>query len=606
MRRCTDPLALDPISPIAVSPITDISSTTGPQALRATRLRCLLGSRCIPMLTVRRHPGRADSGTRLGTHPDEMRCALRQRCRHEHHRRRPSSAHRASRRTVEVSAEVIEVTGDGLRIAEVGLVILLGLLVCPPLLILAVVVAVPVIAISAVVAAVVGRDRGADRARAPRARPPPRARLDALPAPLAVVIPGRPPARHLRPRGEGIEQPITTVELFFDLVYVFAVTQLSHMILGDLTVAGVGRAAFLLLIVWWAWIYTTWMANWFDPASPAVRAVLTGVMLASLLMAAALPGAFGAHGVLFAVSYVALQVGRNAAAASLLGRDRPLRDVFERLVGWSAASGVLWLAGAALPGDRRLLLWIPAVVLDLCAPVAGYWLPRRGRAVTTDYDIEGGHFTDRCQGFIIIALGESIVVTGATAADAGLSSTVVLCLGIAFLETAALWWLYFGAVAERSRLVMSTCEDPGRLARDAYTYLHAPIVAGIIAVAVGDDLLIAEPGHALHGVGLAMVLGGPVLYLVGESLFRLRVTGTANAKRLAVAAILVLLAPLGSQISALALSATVAALLSALALWELRPLAHDALGTRLGTPTDAPRGLMGDLRPLQQQQEGTS
>ena len=105
--------------------------------------------------------------------------------------------------------------------------------------------------------------------------------------------------------------------------------------------------------------------------------------------------------------------------------------------------------------------------------------------------------------------------------------------------------MYFGAVAERARLVMSTSEDPGRLARDAYTYLHAPIVAGIIAVAVGDDLLIAEPGRALHGVGLAMVLGGPVLYLLGESLFRLRLTGAANAKRLAVAAILVLLAPIG-------------------------------------------------------------
>jgi low temperature requirement protein LtrA len=397
--------------------------------------------------------------------------------------------------------------------------------------------------------------------------------------------------RHLRPRGEGVEQPITTVELFFDLVYVFAVTQLSHLILGDLTVAGIGRAGFLLLVVWWAWIYTTWMANWFDPGSPAVRAVLTGVMLASLLMAAALPGAFGTDGVLFAVSYVALQVGRNAAAAALLGRDHRLRDVFERLVGWSAASGVLWLAGAALPGDRRLLLWIPAAVLDLCAPFAGYWLPRRGHAATADYDIEGGHFTDRCQAFIIIALGESIVVTGATATGAGLSSTVGLCLGIAFLETAALWWLYFGAVAERSREVMRTCEDPGRLARDAYTYLHAPIVAGIIAVAVGDDLLIAAPGHTLHGVVLAMVLGGPVLFLLGESLFRLRVTGAPNAERLAVAAILVLLAPVGSQISALALSATVAAVLSALALWELRALARHSL--------------VGELRHLHPQQEGT-
>jgi len=384
------------------------------------------------------------------------------------------------------------------------------------------------------------------------------------------VIAERPHVRHLRPRGGGVAQPTTTVELFFDLVYVFAVTQLSHLILDDLSVAGVARAAFLLLIVWWAWIYTTWMVNWFDPASPAVRSVLTGVMLASLLMAAALPGAFGADGVLFAVSYVALQVGRNVAAASLLPPGHPLRDVFERLVGWSAVSGVLWLAGSALDGDRRLLLWIPAVLLDLWAPVAGYWLPRRGRAATTDYDIEGRHFTERCEGFIIIALGESIVVTGATAADAGLTATVVVCLGVAFVETAALWWLYFGAVTEGSRLAMRTCEDPGRLARDAYTYLHVPIVAGIIATAVGDNLLIAEPRDALHGVGLAMVLGGPALYLVGESLFRLRVTGAANAKRLAVAALLVLLVPVGGRVSALALSAIVAALLSAAALWELR------------------------------------
>src|SRR3954468_8476096 len=432
------------------------------------------------------------------------------------------------------------------------------------------------------------RGRG-DLAGAPRPRASPGARVDVVPASPRAVVSAV--ARHLRPRGDGIAQPVTTVELFFDLVYVFAITQLSHLILADLSVAGVARAAFLLLIVWWAWIYTTWMVNWFDPASPTVRGVLTGVMLVSLLMSAALPGAFGADGVLFAASYVALQVGRNVAAATMLRRREPLRDIFERLVGWSVASGALWLVGAALPGDRRLLLWIPAVVLDLCAPVAGYWLPGRGRAATTDYDIEGGHFTDRCQGFIIIALGESIVITGATAADAGLSATVVVCLAVAFLQTAALWWLYFGAAADRARDLMRTREDPGRLARDAYTYMHLPIVAGIIAAAVGDDLLIADPARALHGVGLAMVLGGPVLFLVGESLFRLRVTGAANAERLAVAAILVLLAPLGSQMSALALSASVAALLSGLALWELRTLARHSLS--------------GQLRHLQPQQEGT-
>jgi low temperature requirement protein LtrA len=376
------------------------------------------------------------------------------------------------------------------------------------------------------------------------------------------------PTRHLRARDDGATQPTTTVELFFDLVYVFAVTQLSHLILDDLSLGGVASAFFLLLVVWWAWIYTTWMVNWFDPASPAVRTVLTGVMLASLLMAAALPEALGEHGLLFAASYVALQVGRNVAAASLLARDHRLRAVFERLVVWSALTGVLWLAGAALDGDQRLLLWIPALAVDLAAPFAGYWLPGRGRAATTDYDIEGGHFAERCQLFIIIALGESIVVTGATAADAGLTPTVVLCLVVAFLETAALWWLYFGAAERRSGAAMSASDDPGRLARDAYTYLHLPIVAGIIATAVGADLLIAHPSDPQHGVGLAMMLGGPALFLLGDNLFQRRLTSRTNTKRLTVAGLLILLVPFAGNVSALVLGVIVTTLLAALAVWE--------------------------------------
>ena len=376
--------------------------------------------------------------------------------------------------------------------------------------------------------------------------------------------------RHLRPRGNGGSQQTTTVELFFDLVFVFAVTQLSHQILDDLSVAGVARAAFLLLVVWWAWIYTTWMANWFDPASSSVRGVLTAVMLGSLLMAAALPEAFEEGALLFAASYVALQVGRNAAAAWLLHRRHRLRDIFERLVIWSAAAGALWLAGAALDGDQRLMLWPAALALELAAPATGYWLPGRGRAVTTDYDIEGTHFAERCQLFIIIALGESIVVTGASASAAGLTSTVVLCLVVAFVETAALWWLYFGATAERARVTLSTCEDPGRLARDAYTYFHLPIVAGIIATAVANKLLIAAPHQAPDGVGAAMILGGPALYLLGESLFGWRMTGATNARRVALAALLILLVPLAGRLSVLLLSLIVASLLLALAVWELR------------------------------------
>jgi low temperature requirement protein LtrA len=142
-------------------------------------------------------------------------------------------------------------------------------------------------------------------------------------------------------------------------------------------------------------------------------------------------------------------------------------------------------------------------------------------------------------------------VTGATAAEAGLTPTVVLCLIVAFLETAALWWLYFGAAEERSSAAMSASDDPGRLARDAYTYLHLPIVAGIIATAVGANLLIAEPGDPQQGVGLAMMLGGPALYLVGENLFQRKLTSQTNTKRLTVAGLLILLVPLAGHVTPL-------------------------------------------------------
>jgi low temperature requirement protein LtrA len=144
----------------------------------------------------------------------------------------------------------------------------------------------------------------------------------------------------------------------------------------------------------------------------------------------------------------------------------------------------------------------------------------------------------------------------------------VLCLVVAFVETAALWWLYFGATAERARAAISGCEDPGRVARDAYTYFHLPIVAGIIATAVASNLLIATPHAAPDGVGVAMILGGPALYLLGEILFGWRTTGAANAERVVVAVLLVLLAPLGGRISILLLSLIATSLLLALAVWE--------------------------------------
>jgi low temperature requirement protein LtrA len=391
--------------------------------------------------------------------------------------------------------------------------------------------------------------------------------------------------RHLRARGEAGAERTTYLELFFDLVYVFAITQLSHLILNDASASGIAEAVFLLVVVWWAWIYTTWMTNWFDPGSPAVRTVLTGVMLASLLMAAAIPHALGDDGLLFAAGYVAVQVARNAAAMILVGRDHRLRDVFERLLAWSAVSGALWLIGAGVDPDQRLLLWLPALAIDLAAPVAGYWLPRRGRTLARDWDIQGEHFAERCNLFVIIALGESIVITGATASDAGLTTAVVAALGVAFLQTVALWWLYFGTTTAGARIAMATSDTPGRIARSAYTYLHLLIVAGIIAVAAGDDLLVAHPGDPQHGVGLAVVIGGPALFLLGESGFQWIATRTLNHRRLVVAGLIVALAPLGAEVSALALGAFVTALLTALAAWESRADAGIALAE--GEPVSA-------------------
>jgi low temperature requirement protein LtrA len=379
-------------------------------------------------------------------------------------------------------------------------------------------------------------------------------------------------SRHLRPR-DGREQPTTTVELFFDLVYVFAVTQLSHLVLsGNLSLVSVARTVFLLLVIWWAWIYTTWMVNWFDPQSGAVRLVIVGASLASLLMSTAIPDAFGAQALLFAGAYVGLQVGRNAAGMMLLNRDHGLRKTFERILIWSVLSGVLWLAGALVASSDRLALWGPALAIDLIAPLVGYWTPGRGHSQTTDYAIEGGHFAERFQSFIIIALGESIVITGATASAGGLTGQIVLALTVAFLGTGALWWLYFGEVAEHSRRRIAESDDPGRLARDAYSYLHLPIVAGIIMVAIADDLLIKHPGHVLSGAGVVMTVGGPALYLAGETLFRLRMIGSVNPKRIAAVLALGLLAAAGNGLSAVALSGSVAAVLTALNLWEYEPL----------------------------------
>jgi low temperature requirement protein LtrA len=357
----------------------------------------------------------------------------------------------------------------------------------------------------------------------------------------------------LRARNEG-EQPVTPLELFFDLVFVFAVTQLSHRLLEHLTIGSTLGTLLLLVAVWRAWVDTTWVTNWFNPDRTPVRLLLVALMLLSLLMSVAVPEAFGERGLMFALAYVGIQVGRTAFVVLALERSSSLGRNFQRILAWFAIPAVLWVAGGLLEGEGRYTLWVIAVVLEYTGPVAGFWTPGLGRSTTADWTVKGGHFAERCRLFVILALGESILVTGTTFAEIKPSVANVLAFVVAFLGSVALWWLYFARSDEAARRTFSSSEDPGRVARSAYTYFHLPMIAGIIAVAAADELTVAHPGE--HGTlaSVALTLGGTMLFLAGHALFKWAVFGVLSWPRVVAIAALIALIPVGFKVSALALS----------------------------------------------------
>ena len=299
-------------------------------------------------------------------------------------------------------------------------------------------------------------------------------------------------------RHGGVEQHASTLELFYDLVFVFAITQVSHLLLHRLTWEGAGQSALVLLVVWWSWNYTTWVTNELDPESIVVRLLLIALMLASLLMAIAIPEAFGDRALLFVASYVAIQVGRHSFLTfATADRATIERQRAGRILTWFVAAGVLWIAGALADGLARTLLWLAALALDYGAPLVTFWLPGQPALSPEAWDVGTEHFAERFQLFIIIALGETIVITGATTAQLKLTTARVAAFALAFLTTAALWWLYFNLVATTAERQLAKAKNRTLLARDAYTYLHVVIVAGILLTAVGDELVIAHPTQEL-------------------------------------------------------------------------------------------------------------
>src|SRR5215216_1685177 len=307
--------------------------------------------------------------------------------------------------------------------------------------------------------------------------------------------------------------------------------------------------------------------------------MLAAVMLASLVMSVAIPDAFGQRGLMFALAYVGIQVGCTAFVLIALGGTHQLSSNFQRVLSWYVASGALWIMRGLLDGEVRYVLWGLALSVDFCGPVVGFWTPSLGRTRTGEWTIEGGHFAERCRLFVIIALGESLLVTGTTFGEIEASTATVSAFVVAFLGSAALWWIYFERSAEAAREIISSSEDPGRLARSAYTYFHIPMIAGIISVAASDELTVAHPGEHGTPASVALTRGGTALFLAGHALFKWAVFGRLPYSHVAASAALAALVPVGFAIPTLALSGAAALIVVGLAVWETL-----AYGGRIDSP----------------------
>lgn len=384
------------------------------------------------------------------------------------------------------------------------------------------------------------------------------------------------PRGSMRRLGDGASS-VTTIELFFDLVYVYAVTKLSSFVLTHLTWGGAWQTAILLLMVWQVWVYTTWATNFVDPRRHEVRFMLLALMFGSLLFASALGGAFGGgefggfshdRGVFVAVCYVSMQLGRCAFMIWALRGDA-LRTTFQRIIVWSTATSILVIIGATVSPYHVHLregLWALAILTDMVAAAFGFWVPRLGRANTHDWGVAGGHFAERCQAFVLIALGESIAQTGVQASSLHFDATGWISIITVFATSAALWWIYFDRAADDSAEVIAGSDDPGRLARNAFHWIHPVMIGGIILTAASAELILEDrTRHVEARIGW-LILGGGALFLIGHALFKGVVWRAVPVNRLLGIAVLAVAGIFTTRSSALGLGVVVLAVLAAVAI----------------------------------------
>ena len=362
--------------------------------------------------------------------------------------------------------------------------------------------------------------------------------------------------------GDPYEQRVTPLELFFDLVFVFALTQVTAFLADHLTWTGMLQGAALLAVLWWAWGGYSWLTN-AVPAEEVIpaRLVILTAMAAMLVASLAVPDAFGEYGVLFGSAYFVVRILQVLLYALATGGTPETRRAILRLSpGFLTAPALLIVAGF-LDGFAQGALWVIALAIDLGAAFVGG---------VSGFRVHAGHFVERHGLVIIIALGESIVAIGVGTSGLEIGAGVVLAAVLGVALAAALWWAYFDLVmlvAER-RLSAAKGEERARLARDSYSYLHLPMVAGIIFVALGIKQTLAHVGDPLEAIPAVALCGGVALYLLGHNAFRLRDVGSVSVPRLVVTVLCCALIPVAVSIPSLITLAILAGLLCALAAFE--------------------------------------
>ena len=357
------------------------------------------------------------------------------------------------------------------------------------------------------------------------------------------------------PQAESGEERVTPLELFFDLIFVFAITQVTGLVVENPTWGGLVQGLLVLGVLWWAWAAYAWLTNTINPEEGAVRLAMFGAMGAMLIASLAVPDVFGDDAFLFACAYAFVRA-RAPGAVCRRGLGRPRHARRDR-AGWRSGSvtgvGLLFVA-AGLDGKAQVTVWAIALAIDLLGAYIG-----GGRGWT----LAAGHFAERHALIVIIALGETIVALGVGATtELGAGVIVAALLGLAI--AGSLWWAYFDVVAIVAERRLRETEGNAQLAmaRDSYSYLHLPMVAGIILFAVGVKKTLGDVGEPLKLIPAVALCGGVAMYLVAHVLFRLRNVHTFNRHRSIVSVLLLALIPVAVELPALATLAVVAGLAS--------------------------------------------